>query len=222
MKRRRFNSTILSATTLSAVGPISSLPAMAQQSAPIAGKDYLVLNTPVGVEAPTGKIEVVDFFWYSCPHCNAFEPALEAWISKLPLDVQVRRVPIKFRDDFEPQQRLYYTLEALNKVRELHGKVFLAIHAAKERVNTDDTILDWATRQPELTGLRFADVYRSFGVASKVKRAAQVQDEYRVQGVPALGIGGRFYVDGNSAGTMARALLTVDHLIEQLRQSRKS
>jgi thiol:disulfide interchange protein DsbA len=97
--------------------------------------DYLVLDKRTAVEAPAGKIEVVEFFWYNCPHCNAFEPTLEAWIKRVPKDVHVRRVPVGFRDDFVPQQRLYYTLEAMDLVDKLHGKVFAAIHAEKQQLS---------------------------------------------------------------------------------------
>ena len=94
--------------------------------------NYLTPRPTVPVDAPPGKVEVIEFFWYDCPHCNAFEPRLEAWPKKLPPDVVFNRVPGGFRDDFVPQQRLYYALEAMGKVDDLHAKVFYAIHVNHE------------------------------------------------------------------------------------------
>ncbi|MGE0499153.1 MAG: thiol:disulfide interchange protein DsbA/DsbL, partial [Ramlibacter sp.] len=119
MKRREFS---LSAAATLAVSGLA-LPAHAQKK-PEEGTEYLALDKAVPVEAPRGKVEVIEFFWYNCPHCNAFEPKLESWIKKLPSDVVMKRVPVAFRDDFVPQQRLFYTLEAMGKLDELHGKVF--------------------------------------------------------------------------------------------------
>ena len=101
---------------------------LAQANAPRAGTDFLVLNRPVPVETPADKIEVVEFFGYYCPHCNAFEPVLSAWVKQLPKDVVFKRVPVAFTGGAEPQQRLYYALEAMGLVEQLHARVFAAIH----------------------------------------------------------------------------------------------
>ncbi|MFD0668073.1 thiol:disulfide interchange protein DsbA/DsbL [Ramlibacter sp. MAHUQ-53] len=209
MQRRDFSAGLLAA------GALSLAPAAFAQKA---GTDYRVLSQSAPVEAPAGKIEVVEFFWYSCPHCNAFEPQLEAWSKKLPADVVLRRVPVAFRDDFVPQQRLFYTLEAMNRL-DLHGKVFDAIHKERQPLNRDDTILAWAQKSG-LDRAKFQELYASFSVQTKARRASQLQDAYRVEGVPALGVAGRFYVDGESAGNMGRALQIVDALVAQVRQGR--
>jgi thiol:disulfide interchange protein DsbA len=173
----------------------------------------------VAVEAPAGKIEVVEFFWYSCPHCNAFEPKLNAWLKKLPPDVSFRRVPVAFRDDFVPQQRLYYTLEAMGKVDELHDKVFDAIHQQHQPTDREDRILAFAEKNG-LDRAKFQELYNSFGVATKARKAKQLQDDYEVDGVPALGVAGRYYTDGTLAGGMDRALFVVDYLIGQARTAK--
>src|SRR4051812_41392855 len=128
MKRRDFSK---GAAALAALG----LPglALAQVKAPEDGVEYMTLGNRVQTEAPQGKIDVIEFFWYSCPHCNAFEPMLHAWVKKLPADVSLRRIPVAFRDEMVPQQRLFYTLDSMGKVDELHSKVFDAIH--KERLD---------------------------------------------------------------------------------------
>ena len=156
-------------------------PLFAQVKKPEDGTEYLTLDKRGAVDAPQGKVEVIEFFWYSCPHCNAFEPRLEAWIKKQPADVVVRRVPVAFRDDFVPQQRLFYTLEAMGKLDELHGKVFQAIHADREPINREDSILEWAGKQGLDTD-KFKELYNSFSVSGKARRATQLQDAYQGAG----------------------------------------
>ncbi|MDP1885055.1 thiol:disulfide interchange protein DsbA/DsbL, partial [Polaromonas sp.] len=150
-------------------------------------------------------------------HCNTFEPALEEWIKKAPKDVAVRRVPIAFRPDFEPQQRLYYVLEAMNKVDELHKKVFYAIHVEKQMLNTPDLIAAWVEKQG-INKAKFIETYNSFSVATKARKATQLQDAYKIDGVPALGIAGRYFTSGSMAQTMGRALQVTDYLIAQVRK----
>ena len=216
MKRRQF--TLRAAAALAPV-VLGSGAALAQAARPREGKEYLVLGKRAPVDAPAGKIEVIEFFWYSCPHCNAFEPALDAWVKKLPNDVSFKRVPVAFRDDFAPQQRLFYTLEALNKVDEYQRKVFQAVHVERQPLNTDEAILAWAAKQG-FDMAKFTETYRSFTVASKLRKAVQLQDAYRVEGVPALGIAGMYYTDGSLAGSMERALQVTDLLIAEARKSR--
>jgi thiol:disulfide interchange protein DsbA len=216
MQRREFSIATASVAAAASLGALST-PARAQAPAPRAGTDFLVLDKPAPVEAPAGKVEVVEFFWYSCPHCNSFEPALDEWIKKAPKDVAVRRVPIAFRADFEPQQRLFYVLEAMNKVDELHKKVFYAIHVEKQMLNTPDLIAAWAEKQG-LNKAKFLETYNSFSVATKARKATQLQDAYKIDGVPALGVAGRYFTSGSMAQTMARALLVTDYLIAQVRK----
>jgi len=216
MQRREFSMATASVAAAASLGALS-IPAQAQGPAPRAGTDFLVLDKPAPVEAPAGKVEVVELFWYSCPHCNTFEPALNEWIKKAPKDVVVRRVPIAFRADFEPQQRLYYVLEAMNKVDELHKKVFYAIHVEKQTLKTPELIADWAEKQG-LNRAKFLETYNSFSVATKARKATQLQDAYKIDGVPALGVAGRYFTSGSMAQTMGRALLVTDYLIAQVRK----
>ena len=171
------------------------------------------------MEAAAGKIEVVEFFWYSCPHCNAFEPALEAWVKRAPKDVAVRRVPVGFRDEFVPQQRLFYALEAMDLLDKLHAKVFAAIHAEKLPLNKGEAIADWIAKQG-VDRAKFMERYNDFSTASKAGKATQLQNVYRVEGVPALGVAGRFYTDGTLARNMPRALQIVDFLVAEVRAGR--
>lgn len=195
--------------------------AQAQAAKPEAGADYLVLDKRAGVEAPAGKIEVIEFFWYDCPHCNAFEPTLEAWIKRAPKDVSVRRVPVGFRDDFVPLQRLFYALESMDLLDKLHAKVFAAIHADKQlgKGAKGAEIADWVAKQG-VDNAKFVEQYNSFTVATKAGRATQLQNAYKVEGVPALGIAGRFYTDGTLSKNMPRALQIADYLITEIRAGR--
>jgi thiol:disulfide interchange protein DsbA len=183
------------------------------------GKDYRSLEKRVPVEAPAGKIEVIEFFWYRCPHCNAFEPRLNAWLKNAPQDVVFRRVPVAFRDDFVPQQRLYYALEAMGKVDELHSKVFHEIHVNRQPTDREDAILAFVEKNG-VDKAKFQELYNSFGVSTKARRAKQLQDAFMVDGVPAMGIAGRYYVDGELAGGMDRVLQVTDHLLAEARKAK--
>ncbi len=217
MKRRDFSASAVGVLGCAAVG-VSGL-AFAQGKKPEDGHEYLTLGRQAPVDAPAGKVEVIEFFWYSCPHCNAFEPRLHGWIGKLPADVMIKRVPVAFRDDFVPQQRLYYVLEALGKVDELHGKVFQAIHKERVPMDREENIAEWVAKQG-VDKEKFKDLYNSFAVSAKARRASQLQEAYQVQGVPALGIAGRYYTDGSLAGNMGRALEITDYLVAEARKTK--
>ena len=193
--------------------------ASAQAKPPQAGSDYLVVEKPAAVEAPAGKVEVVEFFWYSCSHCNAFEPALEGWIKRAPKDVVVRRVPVAFQESFVPQQRLFYALEAMGLLDKLHAKVFAAIHGEKQNLAKADAIADWVAKQG-VDKAKFVEQFNSFSVATKATRGTQLQNAYRVEGVPSLGVAGRFYTDATLSKSMERALQVVEFLAAQVRAGR--
>jgi thiol:disulfide interchange protein DsbA len=213
MKRRTF-----SALTLGSLSSMSFAPVEAQTGFK-EGTDYFKLSQAVPTEVAKGRVEVLEFFWYNCPHCNAFEPTLSAWSKKLPKEVELKRVPVRFRAEFEPQQRAYYVLEALGKVEELQTKMFAAIHTERQTLTTLEPLLGWAEKNG-IAKKQFTDLYNSFAVIGKARRAAQLQEQFKVEGVPALGVAGRFYVDGSLAGSMERALQIVDFLIGEVRKGR--
>jgi thiol:disulfide interchange protein DsbA len=189
MKRREFSLSTASALAASTIGLASAPAARAQAKKPQEGADYLALDKRVAVEAPQGKIEVIEFFWYSCPHCNAFEPRLEGWIKTLPKDIAFRRVPVAFNNSFVPQQKLFYALETL----------------------------DWVAKQG-IDKEKFQLAY-NFTAPKKAQKATELQDAYKVSGVPALGIAGRYYTDGSLAQSMDRALQVTDYLVAELRKA---
>jgi thiol:disulfide interchange protein DsbA len=216
MQRREFS--ISAASLAAASSVVLSNPALAQRKPMVEGTDYLQLDKPAPIEAPAGKVEVVEFFWYSCPHCNRFEPTLEEWIKRAPKNVAIRRVPVAFRPDFEPQQRLYYVLEGMKKIDTLHKKVFYAVHVENQPLNTPELIAGWAEKQG-LNKAKFVEMYNSPAVTTQVRKATLLQDAYKIDGVPALGVAGRFYTSGSLAQTMERALQVTDYLIAQVRKA---
>jgi thiol:disulfide interchange protein DsbA len=219
MKRREFSLAALGAATATGLplGAQAQGPTTAKK--PVEGTDYLSLDKRVPADVGAGKIELIEFFWYSCPHCNAFEPQFAAWKKAAPKDVVVQRVPVRFRDDFEPQQRAYYVFESLNLVDALHGKLFQAIHVEHQQLNTAQALAAWANKNG-LPEKKFLDTYNSFGVAAKARRATQLQEAFKVQGVPALGIAGRFYTDGSLTQPMDRALQVAEYLMDEVRRGR--
>ena len=220
MQRRQFSQAATAAAAAASLGTLLlPLSARAQGKTPAEGTDFLTLDKAAPVDAGPGKIEVVEFFWYSCPHCHRFEPQLDEWVKKAPKDVVFRRVPVSFRPDFEPQQRLYYVLEAMGKVEELHKKVFHAIHVEKQVLNMPELVAAWAEKQG-LNKAKFVELYNSFPVNTKARKATQLQDAFKVDGVPAMGVGGRFYTSASLAGTLERALVVTDYLVVQARKAR--
>ena len=216
MKRREFSM----AASAAAAGALTlgASSSWAQGAAPKEGKDYIKLGKPASVSAPAGKVEVIEFFWYSCPHCNAFEPQFEAWVKSQPADVVVQRVPVAFNASFVPQQKLYFTLEGMNLLPQLHAKVFRAIHVERILLKTDDAIFELVGKQG-VDLAKFKTVYNSFTVNNQVRKASQLQNEYDVEGVPAMGVAGRYYTDGTKAGNMENVLRVVNALVASSRKA---
>ncbi len=216
MNRREFY-TLAAGAGVAALGwPVSSALAQVQAQS---GTDYLTLDKPVAVEVPTGKIEVIEFFWYGCPHCNAFEPTFDAWARRVPKDVVVRRIPAAFRDEWVPHQRLFFALEALGQLDRLHAKVFHAIHTEHVVLEREGAIADWVAKQG-VDRAKFVAQYNAPATDSKAQRVRQLQDAFKVEGVPAMGIAGRFYVDADYSKTMPRMLQVADFLVAQVRSGR--
>lgn len=217
MKRREFSLSTASAVAASALTLPMANSALAQASQFKEGKDYKRLDKPVAPEAPAGKVDVIEFFWYSCPHCNAFEPTLDAWVKTAPKDLAIRRVPVAFNASFVPQQKLYYALEGMGKLDDIHVKAFRAIHVEKQKLAKDDEIFAWIGKQG-LDVAKFKEIYNSFSVSNQVRRASQLQDAYGVEGVPSMGVAGKYYTDGTMAGSMQTVLKVVESLATMARK----
>lgn len=209
MQRRNFSRALLASGGLAAVGTLGWSTAQAQIAGLKEGADYRRLASPAPVDSAAGQVEVVEFFAYTCIHCYNFEPHITEWLKQKPAHVTLRRAPVAFSDAFLPLQRLYYALEAMGQVEALHDKVFKAIHVDKQRLTTPDAITNWMEKQG-VDRARFTEFYNSFAVAGKARRATQLQEAYQVEGTPALGVAGRFYVPGQGPRTLAvaNALIT--------------
>jgi protein dithiol oxidoreductase (disulfide-forming) len=218
MKRRDFSSQLLgTGLAVSLTAATWSTATQAQGAALVEGKDFLRLGTPLAV--PPGKIEVIDFFWYGCPHCYSFEPALEAWAKKLAPDVAFRRLPVMFREEpFGTHARLYYAIEALGLIDSVHRKVFAAIHNEKATLSKPADISAFMTKNG-VDGAKVVDTMGSFAVQTKLLKSKQIAEAFKLDGVPALGIQGRFVTSGSIAGTPERALAVADELIQRSRKA---
>nr|WP_257646053.1 thiol:disulfide interchange protein DsbA/DsbL [Ottowia beijingensis] len=156
-------------------------------------------------------------FSYGCSHCKNFEPIFTAWKKAAPADVVVRREHVGFQSSFEPLQRIYYALESMGEVDKVHAKVFEALQTQRKRIDKPEVLFPWIAEQG-LDRAKFEAAYKSFGVATKVRRAVQLQDAYKVEGTPALGVAGRYYTDGSMAGGFERMIQLANNLIAQERK----
>jgi thiol:disulfide interchange protein DsbA len=217
MNRREFSLHLAGVAGVAALASLG-LPrlAFATPGAPVEGSDYLKLQTPVAVPR-TGKVEVVEFFWYGCPHCYAFEPTIEPWIAKLPAWVDFHRVPAAFNARWELHQRIYYTWEALGVVDRMHGKTFERFHKGAKPIDSLDELLAFA-KESGLDVAKVRSEWNGFSVSTKMTQARQLAEGYGVTGVPTIGIHGRYTTSPSEGGPQA-CLDTTDALVAQLRKT---
>lgn len=189
------------------------LAALAQ---PRPGANFTELNLAQPVETK-GKIEVIEFFWYGCPHCYALEPLLEDWVKRLPADAEFRRVPAVLSQTWVAHAQVYFAFEALGVTERLHRPFFDAVHRDRLQVNNQQAFEEWLRRNG-VEPTKFNDAARSFGVQSQVKRAGRVTAAYRIDGVPALAVHGRFTVSAGQAPSREGMLEIADYLIGESRK----
>lgn len=158
--------------------------------AQVAGRDYQVMKQPQPTESGA-KVEVIEFFWYGCPHCNSLQAPLHAWLKRKPADVEFKRFPAVFQDSWVPHTRLYYALEAMGLVEKLHLDVFAAVHDQKTRLQDQKVLFDWVAAKG-VDRQKFIDTYNSFGVQSRTQRAAGTTRNYDIAGTPAIAVNGRY------------------------------
>lgn len=210
MDRREFSVSLIAAAGLGWTGLAQA------QGRPVEGQHYVKLNQPLPVTS--GKIEVIEFFWYGCPHCNAFEPALDDWAKKLPADVAFRRVPVAFREEpFTTHQKIFFALEAMGLIPTLHRKVFYAIHVERQRLDKAADISAFMAKNG-VDGGKFMENFNSFSTQSKVRQASKLAADYKIDGVPAIGIQGKYFTSGTLAGSPEAALAVANWLIQRERK----
>ena len=215
LNRRQFQSIGLAATA-AGLGLAAGSTARAQ-GAPTEGTHFQRLAAPVPMAA-TGKIEVFEFFWYGCPHCFALEPFVEQWMAKLPPDINFHRVPAAFTPQYEFHQKVFYALEAMGQLGNVHRKLFNAIHVDKKRMGSEPEVTAFVTSLG-VDGAKFAETLKSFGVLGKARQARQLADGYHIDGVPMVGIQGRYTTSPSMVGSAERTFPVVDFLIDRVRKS---
>ena len=213
---RRDFSTRLTALGIASASCAVALPTLAQGD-PQEGTQFSRVEPPVP-PAATGKIEVLEFFSYACPHCNAFEPSVEAWSKKLPADVAFRRVPVHFLMNAENFQRTYYALETLGQVDAMNRKVFAAVHVDRLRLDKPDEIAALVAKNGG-DAAKFLSAFNSFSVATSVTRAKKLTESYKLDGVPSMAVQGRYVTSPGQAGNAERALAVVDFLVGRARKA---
>jgi protein dithiol oxidoreductase (disulfide-forming) len=184
----------------------------------VEGKEYSRMKIPHAVDSGK-KIEVIEFFSYGCPHCNDLEPYLQAWMKTMPADVQFRRVPVMFQDRWKALAKDYFTLEAMGEDNKLSPELFKAVHASGLPLYQDKAFFDWAASKG-LDRAKVVDTYNSFGIDSKMKRAAVLAQEYNIQAVPTLIVDGKFVTSSDRVGGHAGAPAALDALIAKARAER--
>lgn len=204
--------------------------ASATPADPKNGVEYLTLATPQPTSSGK-KIEVTEFFAYYCPHCSAFEPALAAWVKKQGAAIVFKRVHVQNGDSVLPQQRLFFTLEAIGLLEQYHNKIFNAMHVEHKRLGSDQAVFDFITQQG-IDSKKFIDTYQSFGVAARVRRANAMMQAYQIDSWPTIAIDGRYLTSpaqANEGSKSARdesmldnqVLSVMDHLVAQAKAAQK-
>ena len=158
------------------------------------------------------KIEVLEFFWYGCPHCYTFEPYIQAWKKSKPANVEFARVPAIFRPDWEVQARTYYALTNMGVIEDLHEKIFSAMHNDKKKLNTKEQLTDFVV-QNGVDRKKFEEEYKSFSVDTMVRKAKKKQTAFKIQGVPSIVVNGKYLSSGSMSGSYENLVKILDFLV---------
>lgn len=190
------------------------------------GKDYTLVKPPQPTESG-GKIEVLEFFWYGCPHCNNLQPSLQAWLKRKPADVELKHIPAVFQESWVPLTKAYYTIEAMGLVDKLHQEMFATLHRQRVQLRDANAIFDWAASKG-VDRKKFADTYNSFGVNGRAQRSIEMTKKFDIPGTPALVVDGKYLIAPSMALKTDRTIdydrffQNVDELIAEARKSRGS
>lgn len=165
--------------------------AFASPTDPKNGVEYTTLAQPQPTQAVGKKVEVIEFFMYHCPHCNALEPSFEQWVKKQGDNIQLKRIPLPYSGANDPEAHLFLTLEAMGKNEEYQPKVFKAFHVDRIRLDSEPAIVDWVSKNG-IDRNKFLEVWNSFGVTTKLRRLPQIVGDYKIDGVPTIVIDGKY------------------------------
>ncbi len=184
-----------------------TLPALALDE----GIDYTVIETPARAE-PGTDIEVLELFWYGCPHCYHLEPDIQRWLKTKPEGVTFRRLPAAAATRWVPHARFYFTAEQMGVLDQLHEPLFRALHDEKRPLLTDAQLIAFAGEQG-VDEQVFAQTFRSFPVDMKVRKAASLVRGYQIDGVPAIVVNGKYLTSATQTGGRQKMFEVIDALI---------
>ena len=213
-----------------AVLSVAALGAGASPQNPASGTEYTVIPLPQPV--PAGKkVEVLEFFAYWCPHCNAFEPLLEEWVKKQGANIVLKRIHVPKGDLTLPQQKLFFTLEAMGVAEQHQARVFHAMHVQREKFTKDEQVFDWVAKNG-FDRKKFIELYRSLPIQNRVRQADKAMADYGIDSWPTVVVDGRYRTSPQQAGAKLadsepeieyyKATLTVmDHLVAKAKAEKK-
>ncbi|MBM3104653.1 thiol:disulfide interchange protein DsbA/DsbL [Pseudomonas sp. P66] len=206
---------ILSATLVAA----SVFGMTAQAAEPIeAGREYVELSNAVPVSVP-GKIEVVELFWYGCPHCYSFEPVVNPWAEKLPADVNFKRVPAMFGGPWDAHGQMFLTLEAMGVEHNVHAAVFEAIQVQRKKLTDPEEMAEFLATQG-VDKDKFLATFNSFAIKGQVQQAKELAKKYEITGVPSMVVNGKYRFDLGTAQGPQGVLNVADQLIAKERAAK--
>lgn len=205
---------------ISAALVAASLFGMTAQAAEKPAAPYVELTNPVPVAKP-GKIEVVELFWYGCPHCYAFEPVINPWVEKLPSDVNFVRIPAMFGGPWDAHGQMFLTLEAMGAEHQVHAAVFNAIQKEKKRLTDPEEMAEFLATQG-VDKDKFLATFNSFAIKGQINKAKELAKKYEITGVPTMVVNGKYRFDIASAGGANEVLQLADQLIAKERAAPKA
>lgn len=185
----------------------------------VEGRDYEVLANPQPTQN-SDLIEVIEFFWYGCPHCYTVHPHVKTWLINKPDDVDFRYVPAIFRNNWVPGAKIFYSIETLGMMETLHDKIYDAIHRDKINLNDESVLFNWIEKQG-IDKERFVNVYNSFTTQNQIARSNQMMSQYQLAGVPAFVIDGKYLTTGRKGGTPQNTMRIVSEIIDMVRSAKE-
>ncbi len=189
---------------------------------PEAGKEFDQVAQPITTDQPS-KIEVMEIFWYGCPHCYHMEKPLETWVKKLPADVYFKRMPGLPNPSWAPMAKAFYAMQELGVSEKLHTALFEAIHKTKTlQPNDEAAAIDWMVKQGKLDKVAVEKAFKSFATNMALNRAMQTFRASGATGVPSLIVDGKYITSSTMAGGNDAALQTVDYIIQNVRKDKTS
>lgn len=172
---------------------------------------YDVVSPPLPTDVAEG-VEVLEFFWYGCPHCYAFHPHVDAWAARQPAGVKFRMVAAPLNPSWSIHSRAYYAAEVLDVLDKFHGPFFDAIHKGGKRMRKEDEIVAFASSLG-INGDEFREAMNSFATETRMRRALQLADAYRITGVPTVAVNGKYKTSASRAGGYPQMIQVMEKLI---------